>query len=47
MRLTGEDFADAIGQHRPRPDFDEDAGSGLVQRLDLRQELHRAHKMLY
>jgi hypothetical protein len=47
MRPTGEGFADAIGQHSPRPHFNEDAGSSLIERLDLGQELYRAHKVFH
>jgi hypothetical protein len=43
---VGEDFADAIGQHGTRTNFNEDAGASLIECLYLGKELHRAHKVL-
>jgi hypothetical protein len=45
MRPIGEDLADSIGQHRSGPHFDKDARPSFVQRLHLRQELHRAYQV--
>jgi hypothetical protein len=45
MRPISEDFADSIGQHSSRPHFDKDPRSSLIERLHLRQELHRLHQV--
>src|SRR4029077_3899126 len=42
---VSEDLRDQAGQHAARPDLDEQAGAGLIHRLDLCPELDRRSKL--
>jgi hypothetical protein len=46
MRPISENVADAIGQHCPGADFDEDACSCLIEGFELWQELHRLDEVV-